>query len=43
MNLGEPGRADPDPQSQFTVDLYCYRARSTSGAYLTVLGRLAMV
>jgi acetate kinase len=30
--------ADPDPQSQFTVDLYCYRARKYIGAYLTVLG-----
>ena len=29
---------DPDPQSQFTVDLYCYRARKYIGAYLTVLG-----
>ena len=26
------------PQSQFTVDLYCYRARKYIGAYLTVLG-----
>jgi acetate kinase len=30
--------ADPAPQSQFTVDLYCYRARKYIGAYLTVLG-----
>ena len=30
--------ADPSPQSQFTVDLYCYRARKYIGAYLTVLG-----
>jgi acetate kinase len=30
--------ADPDPQSQFAVDLYCYRARKYVGAYLTVLG-----
>jgi len=30
--------ADSDPQSQFTVDLYCYRARKYIGAYLTVLG-----
>ncbi len=30
--------ADPDPQSQFSVDLYCYRARKYIGAYLTVLG-----
>jgi len=37
MNLGDLA-ADPDPQSQFTVDLYCYRARKYIGAYLTVLG-----
>ena len=36
-NLGELA-ADPDPQSRFTVDLYCYRARKYIGAYLTVLG-----
>ena len=36
-NLGELA-ADPDPQSQFTVDLYCYRARKYIGAYLAVLG-----
>jgi acetate kinase len=30
--------ADPAPQAQFTVDLYCYRARKYIGAYLTVLG-----
>jgi acetate kinase len=30
--------ADPDPQSQFSVDLYCYRARKYIGAYLAVLG-----
>jgi len=30
--------ADPDPRSQFSVDLYCYRARKYVGAYLTVLG-----
>ncbi|MBS0416224.1 MAG: acetate/propionate family kinase [Proteobacteria bacterium] len=36
-NLGTLA-ADPDPQSQFTVDLYCYRARKYIGAYLTVLG-----
>jgi acetate kinase len=30
--------ADPSPQSQFAVDLYCYRARKYIGAYLTVLG-----
>jgi acetate kinase len=30
--------ADAAPQSQFTVDLYCYRARKYIGAYLTVLG-----
>ncbi len=36
-NLGTLS-ADPDPQSQFAVDLYCYRARKYIGAYLTVLG-----
>jgi len=36
-NLGELA-ADAAPQSQFTVDLYCYRARKYIGAYLTVLG-----
>ena len=30
--------ADPSPQAQFTVDLYCYRARKYIGAYLAVLG-----
>jgi acetate kinase len=30
--------ADPDPQSQFAIDLYCYRARKYVGAFLTVLG-----
>jgi acetate kinase len=30
--------ADPAPQPQFTVDLYCYRVRKYVGAYLTVLG-----
>jgi acetate kinase len=30
--------ADPSPQSQFSVDLYCYRARKYIGAYLAVLG-----
>ena len=30
--------ADPAPQAQFTVDLYCYRARKYIGAYLAVLG-----
>jgi acetate kinase len=30
--------ADSAPQSQFAVDLYCYRARKYIGAYLTVLG-----
>jgi acetate kinase len=30
--------ADPAPQAQFAVDLYCYRARKYIGAYLTVLG-----
>lgn len=30
--------ADPAPQAQFTIDLYCYRARKYIGAYLTVLG-----
>src|SRR3569833_1405552 len=36
-NLGQL-EADPDPRSQFAVDLYCYRARKYIGAYLTVLG-----
>ncbi len=30
--------ADPSPQAQFAVDLYCYRARKYVGAYLAVLG-----
>jgi acetate kinase len=30
--------ANPAPQAQFTVDLYCYRARKYIGAYLAVLG-----
>jgi acetate kinase len=30
--------ADPAPQSQFAVDLYCYRLRKYLGAYLAVLG-----
>jgi acetate kinase len=30
--------ADPAPQAQFTVNLYCYRARKYIGAYLAVLG-----
>ena len=30
--------ADPAPQSQFSVNLYCYRARKYIGAYLAVLG-----
>jgi acetate kinase len=30
--------ADPSPRAQFTVDLYCYRARKYIGAYLAVLG-----
>jgi acetate kinase len=30
--------ADPTPQAQFAVDLFCYRARKYIGAYLTVLG-----
>jgi acetate kinase len=30
--------ADPNPQSQFAFDLYCYRARKYIGAFLTVLG-----
>jgi len=30
--------AAPDAQSQFAVDLYCYRARKYVGAFLTVLG-----
>jgi acetate kinase len=29
---------DRDPQAQFAVDLFCYRARKCIGAYLTVLG-----
>lgn len=29
--------ADPSPQAQFAVDLYCYRARKYIGAYLAVL------
>jgi acetate kinase len=36
-NLGELA-TDAAPQSQFAVDLYCYRARKYIGAYLTVLG-----
>jgi acetate kinase len=30
--------ADPDPQAQFAVDLFCYRVRKCIGAYFTVLG-----
>lgn len=30
--------ADASPQSQFALDLYCYRARKYIGAYLSVLG-----
>ena len=30
--------ADPSPQPQFTVSLYCYRLRKVIGAYLSVLG-----
>ncbi|MGH8139819.1 MAG: acetate/propionate family kinase [Steroidobacteraceae bacterium] len=30
--------ADPSPQSQFAVELYCYRLRKYIGAYLAVLG-----
>ncbi len=30
--------ADPAPQSQFAVELYCYRARKYIGAYFAVLG-----
>jgi len=30
--------ADPSPQAQFALDLYCYRARKYMGAYLSVLG-----
>jgi acetate kinase len=30
--------ADPAPQSQFAVELYCYRLRKYVGAYLAVLG-----
>ncbi len=29
--------ADPSPQAQFAVDLYCYRARKYIGAYFAVL------
>jgi acetate kinase len=29
---------NPAPQAQFTLDLYCYRARKYIGAYLAVLG-----
>jgi acetate kinase len=36
-NLGELA-ADPSPQAQFAVDLYCYRVRKCIGAYLAVLG-----
>ena len=36
-NLGELA-ADPSPQAQFAVDLYCYRLRKYVGAYLAVLG-----
>jgi len=36
-NLGKLA-ADPALQSQFAVDLYCYRARKYIGAYLAVLG-----
>jgi acetate kinase len=36
----DPGRlvADPSPQAQFAIDLYCYRIRKYVGAYLAVLG-----
>ena len=30
--------ADPSPQAQFAVELYCYRIRKYIGAYLAVLG-----
>ncbi len=30
--------ADPDPRSQFAVELYCYRLRKYLGAYCAVLG-----
>lgn len=30
--------ASTDPQCQFAVELYCYRARKYIGAYMTVLG-----
>jgi len=30
--------ADPAPQSQFAIELYCYRIRKYIGAYLAVLG-----
>jgi acetate kinase len=30
--------ADPSPEAQFAIDLYCYRIRQYVGAYLAVLG-----
>lgn len=30
--------ADPGPQAQFAIELYCYRIRKYLGAYLAVLG-----
>lgn len=36
-NLGTLA-ADPTPQAQFAVDLYCYRLRKCIGAYCAVLG-----
>src|SRR5262249_41635607 len=36
-NLGTLA-ADPSPEAQFAVDMYCYRARKYVGAYLAVLG-----
>jgi acetate kinase len=37
---GNPGEllSDPAPQSQFAVELYCYRLRKYIGAYFAVLG-----
>ncbi|HVW71423.1 MAG TPA: hypothetical protein VHB68_20750 [Steroidobacteraceae bacterium] len=37
---GNPAQllADPDPRSQFAVELYCYRLRKYLGAYCAVLG-----
>jgi acetate kinase len=39
-SAADPGQlaADPSPEAQFAVDLYCYRVRKYIGAYLAVLG-----